>query len=120
MRALRETRQREQRLAKDKYTSTDYKNYQNNYGFGRDFLPFEAETKREKLEKARKREEYSKMIKERNTVINNDNFNYGRFTNSYSDPPLPRQKNQFFQQQQLPKYKLDVEVEPAPRKNRVK
>lgn len=28
-----------------------------------------TETKREKLEKARKREEYSKMIKERNTIL---------------------------------------------------
>ena len=83
MNTLRDNRQREQRLAKDKYTSNDYKNYQKNYGFGRDFLPFEAETKRDKLEKARKREEYSKMIKERNTFLN-DNLHYGKFTNQYT------------------------------------
>ena len=84
-------------------------------------MPFEAETKREKLDKARKREEYSKMIKERNTVTNNDNFNYGKFTNTYSDPlPLQRKNIQNFQQQQQPKYKLDVEVDPPIRKNKIK
>ncbi len=62
-------------LIKEKYTSTDYKQYQKNFGFGREFLPFEYETKQEKIEKARKREEYSKMIKERNTLNNNTNNN---------------------------------------------
>ncbi len=70
-------------MAKDKYTTNDYKVYQKNYGFGRDFLPFEAETKRDKLEKARKREEYSKMIKERNTFLN-ENANHSKNTNQYS------------------------------------
>ena len=69
MTALRDARQREQRLAKDKYTTRDYKIYQKNYGFGKDFLPFEAETKTEKLEKARKREDYARMIKERNHLL---------------------------------------------------
>ena len=121
MKALRDARQREQRLAKDKYTSNDYKKYQNNYGFGKDFLPFETETKNEKLEKAKKREEYSKMIKERNTVFN-DNLNYGRFTNNYSDP-APKKNNQIFypQQNPAPKYKMDVEVDQQPlRKNKLK
>ena len=58
------------RHVKEKYTPSDYKSYQENYGFGKDFLPFEFETKSEKLEKARKREEYSKMIRERNTFWN--------------------------------------------------
>ncbi len=84
MNTLRDARNREQRLAKDKYTSNDYKTYQKNYGFGRDFLPFEAETKRDKLEKARKREEYSKMIKERNTFLS-ENLHYGKYTNQYGN-----------------------------------
>ncbi len=51
---------------KDKYTTSDYKQYQKNFGFGQQFLPFEAETKQEKIEKAKKREEYSRKIKEQN------------------------------------------------------
>ena len=65
--ATREQKKRDHPLIKDKYTSNDYKQYQKNFGFGKEFLPFENETKAEKIEKARKREEYSKMIKERNT-----------------------------------------------------
>jgi hypothetical protein len=120
LKALRDARQREQRLAKDKYTSTDYKKYQNNYGFGRDFLPFETETKTEKLEKAKKREEYAAKVKLRNNGLN-DNVNYGRFTNNYSENvfvPKNNSNQNFFQQ---PKYKLDVDVEqPTRRKNKVK
>ena len=42
MNTMRDARIREQqRLSKDKYTTQDYKQYQKNYGFGRDFLPFE-------------------------------------------------------------------------------
>jgi len=120
LKALRDARQREQRLAKDKYTSNDYKKYQNNYGFGRDFLPFETETKTEKLEKAKKREEYAAKVKLRNNGLN-DNVNYGRFNNNYSDNvfvPKNNSNQNFFQQ---PKYKLDVDVEqPTRRKNKVK
>jgi len=121
LKALRDARQREQRLAKDKYTSNDYKKYQNNYGFGRDFLPFETETKNEKLEKAKKREEYAKMVKERNTVTLNDNVNYGRFTNNYADNvfiPKNNSNQNFFQQ---PKYKMELDVDqPIRRKNKIK
>lgn len=80
--ALKETRLREQRLAKDKYTTTDYKKYQKNFGFGRDFLPFENETKQEKMEKAKKREEYAKIVKERNSdkYSYNDNIAFIRRT----------------------------------------
>ena len=41
MNTMRDARIREQRISKDKYTTQDYKQYQKNYGFGRDFLPFE-------------------------------------------------------------------------------
>lgn len=60
---------------KDKYTSNDYKQYQKNFGFGQQFLPFETETKQEKIERTKKREEYSKKIKEQNLKINNNNHN---------------------------------------------
>ncbi|RNA10319.1 hypothetical protein BpHYR1_008676 [Brachionus plicatilis] len=79
---LKETRLREQRLAKDKYTTHDYKKYQKNFGFGRDFLPFENETKEEKMEKAKKRGEYAKFVKERNSdkYTYNDNAAFIRRT----------------------------------------
>lgn len=88
MNTLRDARLREQRLAKDKYTSTDYKLYQKNFGFGRDFLPFETETKQEKSEKAKKREEYARKIKERNQAIN-DTYKYDKYANAnlnYNEP----------------------------------
>lgn len=88
MNALKETRIREQRLAKDKYTANDYKTYQKNYGFGRDFLPFEYETKSEKLEKARKRDEYARMIRERNNATQQNhhtNRNNDLFQGRYMD-----------------------------------
>lgn len=66
-------------MAKDKYTANDYKTYQKNYGFGRDFLPFEFETKSEKMEKARKRDEYARMIKERNTTHRGSELFQGRY-----------------------------------------
>lgn len=80
--ALKETRLREQRLAKGKYTTTDYKRYQKNFGFGKDFLPFESETKEEKMEKAKKREDYAKFVKERNLdkYAYNDNIAFLRRT----------------------------------------
>ena len=58
-------------LIKDKYTSSDYKQYAKNFGFGQNFLPFEAETKQEKIEKAKKRQEYSRIINEQNLKKNN-------------------------------------------------
>ena len=79
MSTLKETRLREQRLAKDKYTANDYKKYQKNYGFGRDFLPFESETKEEKMEKAKKRDEYAKLVKERNNHLT-DRYAYNDFS----------------------------------------
>jgi hypothetical protein len=92
---LRETRLREQRLAKDKYTSNDYRHYAKNFGFGRDFLPFEAETKQEKSEKAKKREEYARLVKERN-----DNQKFSKFTQANSNdiqqfqtPAAPTNRN---------------------------
>ena len=98
MNTLRETRLREQRLAKDKYTSNDYKHYAKNFGFGRDFLPFEAETKQEKSEKAKKREEYARLVKERN-----DNQKFSKFFHANNNeaqqfqpqapPPAPTNRN---------------------------
>lgn len=82
-------------MAKEKYTSNDYKKYQKNFGFGKDFLPFEAETKQEKLEKARKRDEYAKMIKERNTLYSNDKQS-GSYANDYyynQNPLTKRNQN---------------------------
>lgn len=52
---------------KDKYTTNDYKQYAKNFGFGQQFLPFENETKQDKIEKAKKRQEYSRQIKEQNS-----------------------------------------------------
>jgi predicted S18 family serine protease len=54
--------------ATKKYTTADYDNFRKNYGFGQNFLPYEAETKVEKLEKYRKRGEYARSIKERNAI----------------------------------------------------
>lgn len=91
--------------------------YQKNYGFGRDFLPFEAETKKEKMDKAKKREEYSKMIKERNTFLN-DNLHYGKFTNTYANQePLPTKRNQV--NGQTNRFNQDSEFE-QPRRNKIK
>lgn len=54
------------KTVKDKYTTSDYKQYKNNFGFGTQFLPFEAETKEEKSERAKKRIEYARKIKDQN------------------------------------------------------
>ncbi len=67
---------------KDKYTTNDYKQYQKNFGFGQQFLPFEAETKQEKIDKAKKREEYSRKIKEQNLNIISKSNNNALFQNS--------------------------------------
>ncbi len=53
-------------LAKPQYTKRDYKVFQKNFGFGKDFLPFEAETKEEKLEKNKLRNEYSEHVRMKN------------------------------------------------------
>lgn len=58
---------------KDKYTTSDYKQYAQNFGFGQQFLPFENETKQDKIEKAKKRQEYSRQIKEQNSLRNSNN-----------------------------------------------
>ena len=63
---MREAKQREFRIMKEKYTSNDYKQYKTNFGFGRDFLPFENECVIDKKEKVRKRQEYSRRVRERN------------------------------------------------------
>lgn len=67
--AMKEARNRDQRIAKRQYTQSDYYLYQKNFGFGKEFLPFETETKEEKKEKAKLRTEYARHIKERNAVI---------------------------------------------------
>ena len=90
MTATREQKKRDHPLIKDKYTSNDYKQYQKNFGFGKEFLPFENETKAEKIEKARKREEYSKMIKERNTNTKQTVSN----TLTIADPVNNRRNNE--------------------------
>jgi flagellar biosynthesis/type III secretory pathway chaperone len=66
---MKQARTRDQRLAKKQYSLNDYSSYSKNFGFGKSFLPFEYETKEEKKEKARIRNEYSRQINERNSVI---------------------------------------------------
>ena len=79
---LQNARNREKRLVRDKYTSGDYRKYQKNGGFGPGFLPFEAETKQEKLEKKRQREEYARQVKERNSSLASSNMSNTRFSNN--------------------------------------
>lgn len=85
---------------KGKYTASDYKQYQKNFGFGTNFLPFEAETKQEKIDKAKKREEYSRKIKEQNlrgsNVLQNSKFNnHNNNFNFTNDPVINKRINEF-------------------------
>ncbi len=63
--ALKESKEKEF-LAKPKYTKRDYKLFEKNFGFGKQFLPFESETKQEKLEKKKLRTDYSEYIRMKN------------------------------------------------------
>jgi hypothetical protein len=63
---LRESRIRDKIFEKKKHTYEDYKEFRKNFGFGTEFLPFETETKEERMKKAQKRWEYSKVIAEKN------------------------------------------------------
>ncbi len=53
-------------LAKSQYTKRDYKLFEKNFGFGKQFLPFEVETKEEKIEKNKLRNDYSQSIRTKN------------------------------------------------------
>ena len=95
---MKEARNRDQRIAKRQYTQSDYYLYQKNFGFGKEFLPFETETKEEKKEKAKLRTEYARHIKERNAVIIDEQRKNREIYN-----PLPPRK--------IPEYDLkDVQV----------
>ena len=84
--ALKEAREREKRVTKEKYTSNDYKAFQKNYGLGPNFIQNDLETKQEKLEKARKRDEYAKKV----TTRNRNQFVSKQVFNNYE--PLPTRR----------------------------
>ena len=73
---MKEAKYRDKRLAKNQYSQSDYKVYEKNFGFGKGFLPFEYETKEEKAEKAKIRNEYAKQVKDRNTIIIDEQRKY--------------------------------------------
>ena len=66
LRVMKEAREREKK--REKYTTNDYRTFQKNYGLGPSFLEADTESKQEKSEKARKREEYAKKIREANRM----------------------------------------------------
>ncbi len=53
----------DRRVSKDKYSMNDFKKYKNSGGFGN----IESETKQDKLEKKRQRDDYAKSIRDRNS-----------------------------------------------------
>ncbi len=69
----------------------------------RHFFFKNEETKKEKLEKARKREEYSKMIKERNAILmdggytmpQNNKYNPSIYSNQEVQAQAPTTKRSF-------------------------
>jgi hypothetical protein len=90
---MKEAKYREKRLAKNSYSLSDYKVYEKNLGFGKGFLPFEYETKEEKAEKAKIRHEYAKQVKDRNTVIIDEQRKYN--TNDVNPLFLPKRAIEF-------------------------
>jgi hypothetical protein len=73
---MKDAKNRDKRLSRRQYSQSDYKLYEKNFGFGKGFLPFEYETKEEKADKAKTRNDYSKQIKERNTIIIDEQRKY--------------------------------------------
>lgn len=96
---LKDARSKKQyHTIKDKYTGSDYRQYQKNFGFGQQFLPFDAETKQDKIEKTKKREEYSRRIKEQNLshISKNMNNNNGQLLMQNSKSTSNSNNNIFF------------------------
>jgi hypothetical protein len=97
----RESQLREKRYTKDKYTYNDYKKYIQNSGFGQPFGTHDTETKAEKLEKIKKRNDYGMAIRQHNInskTINNNDTRYlvnSRFSN-FSDSSQNSSLNSYY------------------------
>lgn len=86
----REAQLREKRYIKERYTYSDYKKYIQNSGFGQPFAAQDPETKSEKLEKIKKRNEYGMAIRQQNLNHKDNNSttsmsNYVKFNSRLSE-----------------------------------